>query len=75
MFCNKCIIPMKHVLRFMDGKNYELYRCPNCSHETKAIPFSFHKEISQKTIGNTKPNRRKGAKNVRRIYNHNTRNT
>lgn len=75
MFCIKCIVPMKHVLRFMDGKNYEFFRCPNCNYESKAIPYYLPKEISQKTSCKTTKKKRGKPKNVQRIYNYHTGNS
>lgn len=74
MLCCKCIVPMKHVLRFMNGKSFELYRCPRCSYESKATPYSFNKEISQKRMRATTGGKKK-KKNVQRIYNYNKRNS
>ena len=48
MFCNKCMIPMRHVLRFMNGKNYELYRCPDCNYESKPTAYSFNEKNNTK---------------------------
>ena len=36
---------MRHVLRFEDGKSFELYRCPNCHCESKAYSISFPQQI------------------------------
>ena len=59
MFCNKCMIPMRHVLRFMNGKNYELYRCPDCNYESKPTAYSFNVKIRQKENANTNRRRRR----------------
>lgn len=70
MICSRCIVPMKHVLRFVSGGGaYELYRCPKCSFESRAVPYSMPKEIRQNKTKNAN-NRRKRNRNVQRIYHH-----
>lgn len=41
MFCKRCNIQMKKVMRFENGKSYHLYKCPQCYYETKKQPFIF----------------------------------
>jgi len=74
MFCKKCDLPMHHVLRFMNGRNYELYRCPCCYFESKPILYSLPDKIRQKSNDVTKTKRRR-PKNVQRVHHHNKRNT
>ena len=42
MFCRRCNIQMKSVMRFENGKSYSLYRCPKCYYETKKQPLIFN---------------------------------
>lgn len=42
MFCRRCNVPMKKVMRFENGKSYSLQKCPQCYYETKKQPFIFN---------------------------------
>ena len=35
MFCRHCRSLMNKTMRFENGTNYYLYKCPNCYYETK----------------------------------------
>lgn len=46
MICKRCGVLMKHVMRFENGKSYELYRCPKCWYETKKKPLFFFDNLN-----------------------------
>lgn len=41
MFCKVCNKPMKHIMRFENGKSYELFQCPHCYWESKKTTLKF----------------------------------
>ena len=47
MICKRCGVLMKHVMRFENGKSYELYRCPKCWYETKKKPLFFFDNLNE----------------------------
>ena len=54
MFCNKCNTLMRYVMRFEAGKSMQLYRCPICYFETRAVPLIFDKRTTQQNKKNIK---------------------
>ncbi len=49
MLCKRCSSPMKHILRFVDGKSLELEQCPKCYLESKPVPIKFDKNQRKET--------------------------
>lgn len=49
MFCKRCNVQMKKVMRFEKGKAYSLHKCPKCYYESKPTPLFFdERNISAK---------------------------
>ena len=44
MLCKHCKTPMKHFLRFLPGRAYDMWRCPNCWTECGKIPYRLGDE-------------------------------
>lgn len=54
MFCKRCNIQMKSVMRFENGKSYSLHRCPKCYYETKKQPLIFNSKTNSEQPKQTK---------------------
>lgn len=41
MYCDKCMVPMKRIMSFRNGKVYKFYRCPKCKSESeeRIVPY------------------------------------
>ena len=50
MLCRFCGTPMKHFLRFLPGKAYEMYRCPKCWAEGGKIPYKLGDEKKREVV-------------------------
>lgn len=62
MFCKVCNKPMKHIMRFENGKSYELFQCPHCYWESKKttlkFPITKTEQLEKKQKVPAKPKRR-----------------
>lgn len=61
MLCKFCGTPMKHFLRFLPGKAYEMWRCPKCWAEGGKIPYK--PEHAMREVVKPVANRAKSANN------------
>lgn len=57
MLCKKCNSPMKHTLRFVNGKSLELEICPKCHAESKPVPIKYDKYQRRQIEDNPKGNK------------------
>lgn len=68
MLCNKCNAPMKHTLRFVNGKSLELEICPKCHAESKPVPIKYDENQRKQMENRTKRNSRSEDKSVSRGF-------
>lgn len=59
MFCRRCNVQMKSVMRFENGKSYSLHRCPKCYYETKKQPLFFNSKTKSEQLERTKKGNQK----------------